>query len=421
MAGHNHQVTRTESVLMMRTIFTITALILLLCGNISAQSNQASPSNPGTYPVSQPQNGPRQRTAVLDTISRIPPLSASAVHPIRSQEPPTANHLLSPQIKGNLFEPAQVVATVGGETILAGDLEAELMEVRSRLKENVTQEQFESQRPAMIKQILKKRIDTMLIYQDFLSQVPEERHAELKATISSQFQEKQLPVTLEKYQVKTVTELDALLRRRASSLQRIKREFVQQVIAHQMIRQSTETRKEITHEELLAYYQQHIADYQFPAKVRWEELAVEFRHYRNNYAAHRDIAEMGNEVLRGAPLGTVAKRSGQGPHHDQQGQYDWTTQGSLRSEPLDKAIFSLPIGELSQIIRDDDGFHIVRVLERNKAGRVPFTEAQVEIKEQIQEQRRAKKIGKYVKQIREQTPVWTIFDEKSPPTVEPKL
>ena len=138
---------------------------------------------------------------------------------------------------------------------------------------------------------------------------------------------------------------------------------------------------------------------------------VEFRHYRNEKSALREIAELGNEVLRGAPLNAVAKRSGQGPRHEQGGQYDWTTQGSLRSDPLDEAIFSLPMGKLSQIIRDDDGLHIIRVIERTEAGREPFKDAQVEIKKQIRDERRKKRLDEYIGDLRAQTPVWTIFDE----------
>jgi hypothetical protein len=53
----------------------------------------------------------------------------------------------------------------------------------------------------------------------------------------------------------------------------------------------------------------------------------------------------------------------------------------------------------------------VRVVERREAGRVPFTEAQVEIRKKINAGREEAAKKEMVAKIREQTNVWTIYDE----------
>ena len=337
----------------------------------------------------------------------VPPSNAAA-SPQPSTAPngkPVVNH------KGEFVEPAQVVAIVGGQSILAGDMAAEINQMRNRVKGQVSDDEFEEQRPILMRQLLQQRINTMLVYQDFLRQIPEERHADLMANLSKQFNQKQLYSTMEKQEVQSVTELDAKLRENGSSLQRLKREFTEHVIAQEMIRKSSTDQEEITHEEMLTYYHEHIGEYEFPAKAEWEELCTEFRHYRSEEAAKKDIVQMGNEVLRGAPLGAVARRSQQGPQSEEGGKHDWTTQGSLRSSPIDEAIFSIPIGKLSKIIRDEEGFHIIRVIDRTEAGRTPFTEAQVGIKEEIRKTREQTMLQEYLVELRENTPIWTIFDE----------
>ena len=80
------------------------------------------------------------------------------------------------------------------------------------------------------------------------------------------------------------------------------------------------------------------------------------------------------------------------------------------SKTLDQAIFSLPPNQLSQILEDERGFHIVRVLEREEAGRTPFTEAQVKIKEELRNKRVKQEIADHLERLREATPIWTIFD-----------
>ena len=408
--------------LMIRTVpIAVLGVLLLTVGATAQPSGNPSPYGkrllppigqnvPGTPRVSSlepnrvPLQGHPQTPNVLNHANFGIPAVTAGMQP-GLPRPGTANLA----IQGNLFEAAQIIAIVGGETILAGDIEAEVMAVRERIGDQVTDEQFDVQRPVLTKQILKKRIDTMLVYQDFLSQVPEERHGDLLANINRQFYRKQVPLTIKKYKVESIAELDVKLREQGSSLKRLQRDFTEQVIAQEMIRKSSSTNKEITHEQMLSYYHDHIEDYEFLAKAIWEELMVEFQHYRNTDVAYRDIVKMGNEVLHGAPLDAVAKRSQQGPRWEKGGRYDWTVKESLRSEPLNEAIFSLPIGKLSQIIRDDEGFHIIRVIKREEAGRVPFTKAQVEIKKHINNDRKKDKLETYIQNLRESTPVSTIF------------
>lgn len=135
--------------------------------------------------------------------------------------------------------------------------------------------------------------------------------------------------------------------------------------------------------------------------------------------AYGAIAAMGNEVLRGAKFDAVAKRSSQGFTAEQGGYHDWTTKGSLVSKVIDEAVFTLPEGRMSQILEDERGVYIVRVIERRLAGHIPFTEAQVEIKEQIIKQMQEKDRHEYLDRLRKRTPVWTIFDEPGAPLYDP--
>ena len=73
-----------------------------------------------------------------------------------------------------------------------------------------------------------------------------------------------------------------------------------------------------------------------------------------------------------------------------------------------------PVGQLSAILEDGQTLHIVRVVERTEAGRIPFLEAQVDIRQMLQEERRKRDLDDYLAKLKERTPVWTIFDEQPP-------
>src|SRR4029078_13201009 len=108
---------------------------------------------------------------------------------------------------------------------------------------------------------------------------------------------------------------------------------------------------------------------------------------------------------QGRPFAEIAQTQSQGVTAYNGGAYDWTTQGSLAAKNIDENIFALPVGALSEIIKTDRGFHIVRVLERKAAGRKSFEETQAEITKNLKEDKRESQIKKYLDGLRQNTPV----------------
>src|SRR5690606_22771423 len=120
-----------------------------------------------------------------------------------------------------------------------------------------------------------------------------------------------------------------------------------------MIRNNLNPDEEVSHEELVRYYQEHLDEYSYKERVRWEHLCTLKSFFPDKWAARSALVAMGNRVREGAPLAEIARQSSQGPTADQGGQYDWTTRGTLVSKILEEAIFSLPPGQLSRILEDD--------------------------------------------------------------------
>ena len=93
--------------------------------------------------------------------------------------------------------------------------------------------------------------------------------------------------------------------------------------------------------------------------------------------------------------------------------------GSLVSEVLDQALFTLPVGQLSEILEDRHGFHIIRVVQRSDPDLMPFADAQVEIKKKIRDERTSDKRQKYLAGLRKKIRVWNIFKDAEVREAEP--
>jgi len=303
------------------------------------------------------------------------------------------------------------LATVGPEVILLSEILPEVDKILAPYKGKAPPEALEMQRILLIQKMLAQLIDVKLLLVDLKNKVPKDNLPKLRDQFLEPFEEKEVPILLKQYEASNRSELDQKMRAEGQSLVQYRQQFIERTMAGTWARQQIKRDKEITHQDMVDYYRAHLADYEFPAKARWEQLTVEFGSRRSKEEAYRQIAMLGNMVLDGVPFAEVAKQHSEGPTASAGGQRDWTTKGSLVCEALDTALFELPVGQLSPIIEDRSSFHIIRVQERQAAGRVDFLEAQADIRKKLQSADRSEQVQEYINKLRKTTEVWTIFDE----------
>lgn len=318
------------------------------------------------------------------------------------------------------FEAAKIIARIGDDVILAGDLMGQINQFLHQRLQQIPEEQrsqidpdmLDEQRKNLMKQLLPQTIEGKLLYLDFLRTVPKENLPDIEDSLYKAFDEQQLPNLIERSKLNSAADLDVLLRSFGSSVSQQRRAFAEQLAAAQWRQRNSADDREVSHQDLIDYYREHIDEYRIEAKVKWEQLSALNAETGSESASYELVAKMGNEVHYGAAFDAVAKRSSQGPTASLGGAYDWTTKGSLRSTVIDEAIFSLPVGSLSKILKDRDGCHIIRVVERQKEGFVPFSEAQAGIRDKIKEERGEVAYQDYIAKLRKEFPVWTVFDDE---------
>lgn len=313
-------------------------------------------------------------------------------------------------------EGAQIVGRVGPHAILASDVWIAADAILAQNRAKIPPGHVEEQREILIKQsfrpLLKKEVETKLIYYDAINALPKQAIENVEEQVNRIFEEGELPKLMELWGVHSQRELDEKLIDLGTSVHRQKRAFLEQMIAQQWMRQKIKIDEDVNHEQMLEYYDQHVSDFEQPARTRWEQLSVRIARYPSKEAARAALAAMGNQVLDGRPLADVAKEQSDGPTASQGGIYPWTGRGSLVSKMLDEAIFGLPVGRLSPILEDGRWLHIVRVTQREDARRTPFVHAQGEIRKKIRQQRNQVQQQAYLDGLRRRVPVWTLYGEE---------
>jgi parvulin-like peptidyl-prolyl isomerase len=317
----------------------------------------------------------------------------------------------------------QIIARIDSQIVLACEVLWEVnLEIERRLAQmppevRVPPEQLQEFRREAMRHQVALLLNRKLVYDQFRRTVPPEKLADIEEKLLEPFHEQEVPQLMKQLKVDDQQELERELIRLGSSLADVRRSFNEQFIFIEWVRSKVKINEEVSPDQLLEYYQEHLADYDYPAQARWEELMVRKNRFSNTREAYAEIARLGNEVwqrgtaqgLRGPAFTEIAKAKSDGFTAKDGGIQDWTSKGALKATAIDQALFSLQLGQMSPILESDDGYHIVRVLERKEAGREPFTEVQAKIRDKLKEQRFKSEVDKYLASLRRDARIWTAF------------
>jgi parvulin-like peptidyl-prolyl isomerase len=320
-------------------------------------------------------------------------------------------------------DPAEVVAVVGKTPILAGDIlprvDGRIKEITDQTPQKPSEQEMQYMRARLFRALLAQTIQLKMFRESFLlSQVGtqaadkrDEADKKMQARARQMFAESELPKLYERLGVNTVDEVDAALREKGSSFESNKRDFIDQMLAYLYQSDQIKRDPEVSLSEIHHYYDDHKSEYEFKAKARWEQLSATFEKSGSREQAIVAINEMGREAYFGGSMQSVAKAKSQEPFASRGGLHEWTNRGSLASSAIEEQVFTLPVSVMSEVIEDEVGMHIVRVLERREAGVRPLSELQDEIREAIKKQKIEAASIRVSKEMSRRVPVWTLFPE----------
>ncbi len=139
---------------------------------------------------------------------------------------------------------------------------------------------------------------------------------------------------------------------------------------------------QISDDELKVQYQQNIQQYQVPNRVHVEHILL--MTVGKTDAEVEEIRQKAEDVLKQAKKGTkfedLAKKYSEDPGtKDKGGDLGWLTQGQTVPE-FEKTAFGLDKGKMSDLVKTQYGFHIIKVLDKETAHTKPFNEVKDSIK-----------------------------------------
>jgi len=309
---------------------------------------------------------------------------------------------------------ATVVARVNSVPIFAEDVLEPWAPQLEKAAQQLNPEELNRLKAKVIRDGLPRHIEKAVLVSAVRESTKREDLDKIDVQLEKMWKERELPRLREIYKVDTTVEVERMLQEHGSTLSNVKHQFMSRELAMYYIGLKTKGATEkYGPRELRAYYDEHRDEFKILPKAKWQQIQVSFRSNGGKDAALLKLKRAIQELKDGADYGDVAKRVSDGPNAAEGGVWDWTSEGSLASKKLNKALFELPVGRISSPIETNDAWVLVKVLDRQGGGYRPYEEVQDDLKKRLTGTAHKDAAERTIKELTEAATIWTIFDKEN--------
>jgi peptidyl-prolyl cis-trans isomerase C len=173
------------------------------------------------------------------------------------------------------------------------------------------------------------------------------------------------------------------------TLEEWKARLEEKLLAEKMIRNALYYRGEINEKEALAYYEEYLSSFQVHEKVRARQIVV---------ASEEEAIQILKLLKRGENFEKLAMKRSLGPEKVEGGDLGYFSQGERPSE-FDR-VFTMEVGEISEIIKSPYGFHIFKLEEKIEPRQIPFEEAKARVIQDLRQKKGEEEYQRWFKGLK---------------------
>lgn len=177
----------------------------------------------------------------------------------------------------------------------------------------------------------------------------------------------------------------------------VKRNLEEELKIRQFLDEKLAGMTQITEEEIQQEYNKDKT-----ASVRHILLLTQGKNDSEKVEAHKKMEELLARARKGEDFAALAKEYSEDPGSKEKGGlYEDFERGKM-VKPFEDAAFSVPVGEISDIVETSYGYHILLVVDRKRETR-PLDEVRVELEDQLKQARKSDVFETYFSELKEKS------------------
>lgn len=162
--------------------------------------------------------------------------------------------------------------------------------------------------------------------------------------------------------------------------------------------------QKITDEDVKAYYDKRADEFVHPEQLHARHILIQAPQDAPKEVqdkAEAAIRSIAAEVRKG-DFAAVAKKRSQDPGTAPSGgDLPWFSRGMM-VKPFEDAVFALKPGQISEPVRTQYGWHIIKLEASRPAGKVPFEDVKAQIRRRMGEEKASEKVSEILDQSMDQ-------------------
>ncbi len=273
----------------------------------------------------------------------------------------------------------KIVARVDRHVITQTELDEAAKPSIDQIRQNVSPEDWDQRIREVRSRILNQMINEYVIMRFARDNDIKVSEAEIESTV------------LELRQNAGITSEEEFLRQLAAegiTLDELKETLEKQTLVRRVMRSEVFSKLRVTETEIKQYYLDNEDLFKTIEKVRPAILLISSGsgNLFSKTAAEQKINELYDQLVNGADFSELVALHSDGPARDSGGDIGFLEKGKIQPV-IEKAAFELGVGEMSRPIKIEDGWVIVKLLEKDEAGIKPLEMCREEIERKIQERK----------------------------------
>ncbi|MBN2092053.1 peptidylprolyl isomerase [candidate division KSB1 bacterium] len=185
------------------------------------------------------------------------------------------------------------------------------------------------------------------------------------------------------------------LKKRNMTLEDVKRDIADSYILNKYVKEYILASVKVSDSEVMAVYSQDKK-----ATVRHIVKITKDRGEADKAAIRKQIEGILGQLRGGADFAKVAEKYSDDPGARKNGGLIKNIERGALFPNLDNAIFTTPVGETSDIVETELGYHLVKIIERQRDSR-PFEEAKKQIIDQLSQPMRQKALQDKIDELKQ--------------------
>jgi peptidyl-prolyl cis-trans isomerase C len=211
--------------------------------------------------------------------------------------------------------------------------------------------------------------------------------------------------------------LDAVLGRLGATYEQLRANAAESDVVQVFVKTQIEPQITVTPQEVSTFYDENPEVFERPEMVHAQHILI--RISRQADQAEKDSAKARavaarERIIAGEDFGDVAREVSEGREASEGGDLGFFARDSMVPAIANTA-FALDVGEISEVVESQFGFHILKLLEKRAASKMTFAEAKGPAEQLLRENKSGERISKLLEELRQSANIVQMTSQSETP------